>query len=56
MGRLDVESEGLLIVTNDGDLTAIVTHPRHGVTKTYLARVTGHPGKSVVGQLVTGVT
>lgn len=55
VGRLDVESEGLLIVTNDGDLTAIVTHPRHGVTKTYLARVTGHPGKSVVGQLVTGV-
>ena len=43
VGRLDADSEGLIILTNDGDLTGRVTHPRHGVTKTYLARVTGYP-------------
>lgn len=55
VGRLDTDSEGLLIVTNDGDLTAVVTHPRYGVTKTYLARVTGHPGKTVLSRLLGGI-
>lgn len=55
VGRLDTDSEGLLILTNDGALTEFVTHPRHGVTKTYLARVGGHPGKAVIGTLLTGV-
>jgi len=55
VGRLDTDSEGLMVVTNDGALTAVVTHPRHGVTKTYLARVGGHPGKAAITRLTTGV-
>ena len=55
VGRLDTDSEGLIVVTNDGALTAVVTHPRYGVTKTYLARVGGHPGKAVIARLTTGV-
>jgi 23S rRNA pseudouridine2605 synthase len=55
VGRLDADSEGLIILTNDGDLTAAVTHPRHGVTKTYLARVKGAPGTRVMAHLVSGV-
>ena len=41
VGRLDADSEGLLILTNDGDLTNHLTHPRFGVTKTYVALVAG---------------
>lgn len=55
VGRLDSDSEGLIIVTNDGDLTEAVTHPRHGVTKTYLARVSGHPGRATLARLLDGV-
>lgn len=55
VGRLDTDSEGLIIVTNDGALTAVVTHPRHGVTKTYLARVAGHPGNAAISKLTTGI-
>lgn len=55
VGRLDADSEGLIILTNDGDLTAAVTHPSHGVTKTYLARVKGTPGPRVLGALTSGV-
>ena len=43
VGRLDADSEGLMILTNDGTLADLVTHPRYGVTKTYLARVAGTP-------------
>ena len=42
VGRLDKESEGLLLMSNDGELTNIMTHPRYGHTKTYIARVAGH--------------
>ncbi|MEI7900972.1 MAG: pseudouridine synthase [bacterium] len=42
VGRLDKESEGLLLMSNDGELTQILTHPRYGHTKTYIARVAGH--------------
>lgn len=42
VGRLDKESEGLLLLSNDGELTHIMTHPRYGHTKTYIARVAGH--------------
>ena len=42
IGRLDYDSEGLLLLTNDGELTAKLTHPRHEVKKTYLARITTH--------------
>ena len=42
VGRLDKESEGLLLMSNDGELTHCLTHPRYGHTKTYIARVAGH--------------
>jgi 23S rRNA-/tRNA-specific pseudouridylate synthase len=45
VGRLDYDSEGLLLLTNDGDLAARLTHPRHGVERTYEARVAGTPTK-----------
>jgi len=41
VGRLDKESEGLLLMSNDGELTHCMTHPRFGHTKTYVARVAG---------------
>jgi 23S rRNA pseudouridine2605 synthase len=41
VGRLDAETEGLLVLTNDGDLAQLLTHPRHGVEKEYLAHVDG---------------
>lgn len=55
VGRLDADSEGLLLLTNDGDLAARVTHPRHEVPKTYLARVAGSPGRKALRALTTGV-
>lgn len=56
IGRLDYDSEGLLLLTNDGDLAAKLTHPRHEVDKTYLARVTGKVSAEAVHRLRTGVT
>jgi pseudouridine synthase len=56
VGRLDADSEGLIIVTNDGDLAHAVTHPSHGVTKTYLALVSGQPGTRTLRRLTAGVT
>jgi 23S rRNA pseudouridine2605 synthase len=41
VGRLDLETEGLLIMTNDGDLANLISHPSHGVEKEYLVEVTG---------------
>lgn len=55
VGRLDADSEGLILVSNDGMLTERVTHPRYGITKTYLARVEGRPTKAVLRRLVEGV-
>ncbi|MDJ0498688.1 MAG: pseudouridine synthase [Acidimicrobiia bacterium] len=55
VGRLDSDSEGLLILTNDGTLADLVTHPRYGVTKTYIARVEGVPGRADLEQLQSGV-
>jgi 23S rRNA pseudouridine2605 synthase len=55
VGRLDADSEGLLVLTNDGALTALVTHPRHGVTKTYLALVAGHPTEATLRTLTVGI-
>lgn len=40
-GRLDKESEGLIILSNDGELIQAITHPRYGIAKTYIARVAG---------------
>src|SRR5438094_6457243 len=56
VGRLDFESEGLLLLTNDGDLAARLTHPRHGVPRVYEARVLGTPDDHDLERLARGVT
>ena len=55
VGRLDRESEGLLLLMNDGDLANGLTHPRFGVEKEYLAEVEGVPTPKHVGRLRRGV-
>jgi len=55
VGRLDADSEGLILLTNDGDLAAHVAHPRHAVPKTYVARVQGIPGRRALRALTSGV-
>jgi 23S rRNA pseudouridine2605 synthase len=56
VGRLDADSEGLLLLTNDGDLTNKLTHPSYGVPKTYLVEVINGPLPRNVGrQLLAGV-
>jgi 23S rRNA pseudouridine2605 synthase len=55
VGRLDLNSEGLILVTNDGELANKLTHPRHGVRKTYEVHVAGEPGTEVLSQLRRGV-
>src|SRR5919107_1144939 len=55
VGRLDYDTEGLLLLTNDGDLAASLTHPRHGVERTYEARVAGMPDERALQKLRTGV-
>lgn len=56
VGRLDYDSEGLLLLTNDGELAARLTHPRHEVDKVYEARVRGVPDEHVLERLAKGVT
>lgn len=55
VGRLDFETEGLLVITNDGELTQLLTHPRHGVEKTYLAEVDGTPSPATLRALKDGI-
>jgi len=55
VGRLDRFSEGLILVTNDGELANLLTHPRYGVEKIYHVRVAGHPTTAVIGKLREGV-
>jgi 23S rRNA pseudouridine2605 synthase len=55
VGRLDVDTEGLLILTNDGELTNRLTHPRHGVEKEYLVEVDGTPSRGTLRRLREGV-
>ena len=55
VGRLDYETEGLLLLTNDGDLAARLTHPRHGVERSYEARVAGMPDEDALRQLRDGI-
>jgi 23S rRNA pseudouridine2605 synthase len=55
VGRLDADSEGLLLVSNDGELILRVTHPRFGMTKTYVVTVAGKPTGRVVRRLVAGI-
>ena len=55
VGRLDYDTEGLLVLTNDGELTHLLTHPRFGVVKTYLAEVEGDPTPGDIRALREGV-
>lgn len=55
VGRLDADTEGLLLLTNDGELANRLTHPAHGVSKTYLARVAGVVGRRQLAALRAGV-
>ncbi len=55
VGRLDYDSEGLILLTNDGNLANRVTHPRYGIVKSYLALVDGSPSKADVRRLIEGV-
>jgi 23S rRNA pseudouridine2605 synthase len=55
VGRLDYETEGLLLLTNDGELAQLVTHPRHGIEKAYLAEVSGVPTRATIRTLRDGV-
>ena len=55
VGRLDYDSEGLLLLTNDGDLAAALTHPRHEVEREYRVVVAGVPDQRALGRLARGV-
>jgi 23S rRNA pseudouridine2605 synthase len=56
VGRLDYQSEGLLLLTNDGDLAFKVSHPRHGSIKTYHVKVRGVPEPRLIEKLERGIT
>src|SRR5262249_58426162 len=55
VGRLDEDSEGLLLLTNDGDLAYKLMHPRFGVEKTYHVQVAGNPSREDYDKLLQGV-
>jgi len=55
VGRLDVDTEGLLLLTNDGELAHRLTHPSYGVEKEYVAEVEGSPTRAVLRRLREGV-
>jgi 23S rRNA pseudouridine2605 synthase len=55
VGRLDADTEGLLVLTNDGELAQLLAHPRHGVEKEYLAEVDGIPSRAALAALRAGV-
>ena len=55
VGRLDLTSEGLILVTNDGELANRLTHPRYGIQKTYLAQVVGQPTPDMLVKIRRGV-
>jgi 23S rRNA pseudouridine2605 synthase len=55
VGRLDLDTEGLLLMTNDGELAELLTHPRHGVEKAYLAEVEGIPSPAAMRAMREGL-
>ena len=55
VGRLDIDTEGALILTNDGELAQKVQHPSHEVTKTYETQVLGRPSEKILLQLEHGI-
>ena len=56
IGRLDLDSEGLLLLSDDGDLAARLTHPRYGHPRAYLVQVERVPSAAAIRQLARGVT
>jgi 23S rRNA pseudouridine2605 synthase len=56
VGRLDFYSEGLILLTNDGDLAFKVSHPKHGSVKTYHVKVRGVPEQRLIDKLQRGIT
>lgn len=55
VGRLDYDTEGLLILTNDGELANKISHPKNGVHKTYIVRVEGEPTAAELSRLRDGI-
>ena len=55
MGRLDADTEGLILLTNDGDLTHYLTHPSFGIEKEYLVQVEVKPSRNAIRELRQGV-
>ena len=55
VGRLDAQTSGLLILTNDGDLAHVLAHPSFGVSKTYIAKVEGRVSPQTIGTLQSGI-
>lgn len=55
VGRLDLESEGLVLLTNDGELTQLLTHPKHHIPKTYHVRLDRYPSRLAIDHLRRGV-
>ena len=55
IGRLDLSSEGLILLTNDGELANLVAHPRYEIEKMYLAQVAGAPSREALARLERGV-
>ena len=55
IGRLDYDTSGLIILTNDGNITYKLTHPKHEVIKTYIAKVKGIPGDSSLEKFRNGL-
>ncbi len=55
VGRLDYDTSGLIILTNDGELANLLMHPKHKIPKVYIAKVRGLPGKEELKQLQYGV-
>lgn len=55
IGRLDYDTEGLLLMTNDGELTYALTHPKHEIGKTYAVKVQGIPNDDQLAQLAKGI-
>ena len=55
VGRLDYNTSGLLLLTNDGDFVQRLTHPRYSISKTYHVRIRGCPSSATLAQLQSGV-